>query len=143
MKKTFILLFVTVVMAIFFIGARVWINVSLPLNEVTDFSLISSPSIYDRNGTLFHVRLSPESEWSIPVPLEQMGKWLPVVAVGVEDKRFYSHFGLDVLSVFRATFQNLAAKKIVSGASTITSQVIRLSITDKRTKNRNFHTKLT
>ena len=143
MKKTFILIFTAIVSALFFAAVWFWRSVPLPLNEVTDLSSIASPSIYDRNGTLYHARLSPESEWSVPIPLEQMGKWLPMVAVGVEDKRFYSHFGLDVLSVGRAILQNLKAQKIVSGASTITSQVIRLSITNKRTRNRNIHAKLT
>ena len=142
MKKTLILVF-TIITVLFFTGVWLWQSTPLPLHEVTDLSNISSPSIYDRNGTLFHARLSPYSEWSIPIPLDQMGKWLPIVAVGVEDKRFYSHFGLDVLSIGRAIFQNLSALKVVSGASTITSQVIRLSITNKRTRNRNIHTKLT
>ncbi|MCL1940294.1 MAG: penicillin-binding protein 1C [Synergistaceae bacterium] len=146
-KKNLILAFGAIIAILFSAGAWFWLyhyqNVPLPLHEVTDMSLISSPSIYDRNGTLFHVKLSPESEWSIPIPLDQMGKWLPMVAVGVEDKRFYSHFGIDALSIARAAFQNITARKIVSGASTITSQVIRLSITDKRTRDRNFSTKLT
>ena len=143
MKKTYILVFMAIVTVFFFTGAWFWQNTPLLLNEVTDLSHISSPSVYDRNGTLFNVKLSPESEWSIPIPLEQMGKWLPIVAVGVEDKRFYSHFGMDVLSIGRAIYQNITANKVISGASTITSQVIRLSITDKRTRNRNISAKFT
>jgi penicillin-binding protein 1C len=142
MKKTFILVFAAIVAVLFVAGAWFWQSVELPLREVTELSRISSPSVYDRNGTLFHVKLSAESEWSIPIPLDQMGKWLPIVAVGVEDKRFYSHFGLDILSIGRAMFQNVTANKVVSGASTITSQVVRLSITDKRSRNRNIHTKI-
>jgi penicillin-binding protein 1C len=142
MKKILISVFIVIVSVFFFAALLLWQNVPLSVPEVTDLSCISSPSIYDRNGALFHARLSTESEWSIPIPLEQMGKWLPIVAVGVEDKRFFSHFGLDILSIGRAIFQNLSAQKVVSGASTITSQVIRLSITDKRTRNRKLYTKL-
>ena len=142
MKKKLILVFTTIVTILFIAAFWFWKSVPLPLDEVTEVYSISSPSIYDRNGSLFYARLSPQSEWSIPIPLEQMGKWLPIVAVGIEDKRFYSHSGIDILSVGRAAWQNLRALKIVSGASTITSQLVRLSITDKRTRNRNLHTKL-
>jgi penicillin-binding protein 1C len=59
-----------------------------------------------------------------------MGKWLPLVAVAVEDKRFYSHRGVDPLALARALWQNTTSLRVVSGASTITSQLIRLSITE-------------
>ena len=142
MKKKLFLLFTAIVSILFITALWFWQNTQLPLHEVTDLYSISSPSVYDRNGSLFYARLSPESEWSIPIPLDQMGKWLPIVAVGVEDKRFYSHFGIDLISVIRAALQNLRAQKVVSGASTITSQLVRLSITDKRTRNRNLYAKL-
>ena len=80
---------------------------------------------------LFRSCLSSNSEWQIPIPLAEMGKWLPVVAVGVEDGRFYSHPGIDVLAILRATVQNITAGHIVSGASTITSQLIRLSLSER------------
>ena len=143
MKNKLILILIAIIPVIFISGAWFWQSVPLSLHEVEELHSITSPSVYDRNGTLFNVRLSPESEWSIPIPLAQMGKWLPVVAVGVEDRRFYTHFGIDFLSIGRAILQNITANKVVSGASTITSQVIRLSITDKRTKHRGIYTKFT
>ncbi len=92
-----------------------------------------SPALLDNTGRLFHVRLSSREEYCLPVPLEAMGKWLPLVAVHVEDKRFFSHFGLDPLALGRAVARNLLAGRVVSGASTITSQVIRLSFPRART----------
>jgi penicillin-binding protein 1C len=89
MKKTLKYIFIATVTILLVSVTWFWRSVPFSLREVTDLSSISSPSIYDRNGALFHARLSSESEWSIPIPLEQMGKWLPIVAVGVEDKRFY------------------------------------------------------
>ena len=93
----------------------------------------SSPVLLDRCGTLRHARLSSAGEWNIPIPLEQMGAWLPLVAVTVEDKRFWSHPGMDILALGRALWSNLRRGKIVSGASTITSQVIRISTPNPRT----------
>ncbi|MDR1979266.1 MAG: penicillin-binding protein 1C [Synergistaceae bacterium] len=109
--------------------AAAFFLVPLPLDAIENWDV--SPTLYDAEGRLFHMRLSLDSEWSLPVPLSEMGKWLPVVAVGVEDRRFYSHGGVDPLALLRALWQNTTARRVVSGASTITSQVIRLSISER------------
>ena len=77
-----------------------WLNIDINPEKVTAIS--GSPALYDSEGRLFHVRLSPDSEWQIPIPLEDMGHWLPLVAVNAEDGRFYSHFGIDLLAMSRA-----------------------------------------
>jgi penicillin-binding protein 1C len=110
-------------------SAVVFSSVFLPLDAITNWD--TSPALYDSRGRLFHMRLSPDSEWSLPIPLSQMGKWLPSIAVQVEDRRFYSHIGIDPLALLRALWQNAAARRVVSGASTITSQLVRLSISDR------------
>ena len=46
--------------------------------------------------------------------------------VAIEDHRFYSHSGIDVLSIIRSTYVNLRSKSLDYGASTITQQVGRL-----------------
>ncbi|MDR1875236.1 MAG: penicillin-binding protein 1C [Synergistaceae bacterium] len=107
--------------------------VPLPLERIRE--RIASPALYDSEGRLFHLRLSAEAEWSMPVPLAGMGKWLPRIAVGIEDQRFYSHPGLDVFAVARALWQNVTSRRVISGASTITSQVIRLSISEREMRD--------
>lgn len=87
----------------------------------------TSPVLLDARGVPFHVRLSSDQEYCLPVSLEKMGKWLPLIAVAVEDKRFYRHPGVDPIAVVRALKQNVKAGRVVSGASTITSQVMRLT----------------
>lgn len=103
----------------------------IPLDAALVSRIDPSPALYDSKGRLFHLRLSPNSEWQLPIPLAEMGRWLPLVAVGVEDGRFYTHPGIDLLALLRATAQNVAARRVVSGASTITSQLIRLSISER------------
>ena len=110
-----------------------------PVSAVREWPI--STSLYDTRGQLFHVRLSSDSEWSIPIPLSEMGRWLPIVAVGVEDRRFFSHPGVDFLALYRATKQNAVSQRVISGASTITSQVIRLSISNQANRRRNLTTK--
>ncbi|NLL36827.1 MAG: penicillin-binding protein 1C [Fretibacterium sp.] len=109
--------------------ALLWGLVPLSLEQV---ELVDrSPALYDSKGQLFHLRLSPDSEWLIPIPLSEMGRWLPIVAVAVEDGRFYQHPGVDLLAILRASFQNLTEQRVVSGASTISSQVVRLTVSER------------
>lgn len=105
----------------------------LPYSPETVAKWATSPVLLDRTGEVFAVFLSEESEWSIPVPLDRMGRWLPLAATEVEDRRFYRHGGVDWAAIGRAAFQNMAAGRVVSGASTITSQLIRLSHPRERT----------
>jgi penicillin-binding protein 1C len=93
----------------------------------------SSRVVMDRDGVILSVYLSPDDEWCIPVSLDKMGKWAPDIAVAIEDKRFYSHSGVDLLAICRAAVQNIASRKVVSGASTITAQLVRMSIPRQRT----------
>ena len=106
-----------------------WLLVPDPV--VDDFAV--SPTFLDRKGRLFHARLSTDDEWLVPVPLSEMSPWLPKVAVAIEDKRFYRHHGLDFLALARAIRQNLTNGRVISGASTITVQVVRLSAARERT----------
>lgn len=104
---------------------------SLSLSDLRDFPLSSSVS--DRGGRLLWVGLAEDEQYSLPVSLDRMGKWLPLVAVQVEDRRFYDHKGIDWQGLVRATFQNIREGRIVSGGSTITSQLVRLTCPRPRT----------
>ena len=109
--------------------AYLWLTVPLELERVAVIE--GSPALYDAGGRLFHLRLSPDSEWQVPIPLSDMGRWLPKIAVGVEDGRFYRHWGVDPLALLRAIAQNLASARVVSGASTLTSQLVRLAVSER------------
>ena len=45
--------------------------------------------------------------------------------VAIEDHRFYTHKGFDILSIIRSTYINIKEKSLIYGASTITQQVAR------------------
>ena len=65
---------------------------------------------------------------------------VPAAVVSVEDRRFYSHFGIDVIGLTRAMVANLRAGRIVQGGSTITQQVAKnLFLTPERTFTRKIH----
>ena len=130
----------SLILLLLLIFGALWFTIEINPEKIT--FILGSPALYDSGGRLFHVRLSPDSEWQIPINLDEMGKWLPLVAVNAEDGRFYQHFGIDFIALSRAVFKDIIRGKIVSGASTITSQVIRLSISEHEGRKRTPVTKI-
>jgi penicillin-binding protein 1A len=62
---------------------------------------------------------------------------LPLAVLAVEDRRFYEHFGVDVLGLLRAAVANLRAGTVVQGGSTITQQLAKnLFLTNQKTISR-------
>ncbi len=110
----------------------------LPLDVAPFRTYVSSLALYDREGRILCLFRSPQDEWLLPVPLKEMGRWLPLLAVESEDQRFFEHHGVDVLALLRALWQNLSVRQVVSGASTITTQLVRLV----RPRPRNLPTKV-
>ncbi len=55
--------------------------------------------------------------------------------IAIEDQNFYSHWGIDTISILRATKQNIEAGETVSGASTITMQLAKLMFLDSEKRN--------
>jgi penicillin-binding protein 1C len=80
----------------------------------------------DREGELLGARIAEDGQWRFPAVEEVPDKYQQAV-VTFEDKHFYRHPGVDPLSILRAIGQNVKAGRIVSGGSTISMQVIRLS----------------
>jgi penicillin-binding protein 1C len=84
-------------------------------------------TLLDCRGREIAELASPEARTQFPVALEQMGPWLPRVIVALEDRRFYQHRGVDWRATVAACARNLRSLKIVSGASTITQQLVKLA----------------
>ncbi|OQA87311.1 MAG: Penicillin-binding protein 1F [Lentisphaerae bacterium ADurb.Bin242] len=77
---------------------------------------------FDPSGSCVHLQRSGDYEWRFDVPLEQISAEA-VKTFLVEDRRFYSHSGVDYRALARAFKQNLFHGRIVSGASTISMQL--------------------
>lgn len=82
--------------------------------------------VLDRHGHLL-ATLRPPGEAARPVRLSEVDPRLIAATLAAEDRRFLSHPGIDLLAAARAAFQNLRAGRRVSGGSTITQQVVKLS----------------
>ena len=93
--------------------------------------------VTDRNGELLGARIADDEQWRFP-PCETLPEKYKTCLVAFEDRYFRYHWGVNPLSVGRALIQNVKQRRVVSGGSTITMQVVRLS----RDKNRTFGEKL-
>src|SRR5690349_19291182 len=79
-----------------------------------------------RDGTLLSARIADDGQWRFPPGKEVPEKFRRALIV-FEDKRFERHSGLDGLAIARALHLNVAAGRVVSGGSTLTMQLARLS----------------
>jgi penicillin-binding protein 1C len=85
-----------------------------------------STVLLDREGRLLGAAISGDQQWRFP-PLARVPAKFAQAIVCYEDRRFYYHPGVDPVAIVRALGTNIRAGRVVSGASTITMQVIRLS----------------
>lgn len=98
----------------------------------------ASRYVRDREGGVLRVLLGPDDTWCVPTSLAQTGDWAARAIVAAEDKRFWTHPGVDGQALLRAAATDLYCRRIVSGASTLTTQLVKLSHPRPRT----FRTKL-
>ena len=80
----------------------------------------------DNAGSVLRVSLGPGDVDCRPYYSASTNDWIVKALVASEDRRFFSHWGVDVPSVARACVQNVTSLRRVSGASTITMQATRL-----------------
>ncbi len=59
------------------------------------------------------------------VKLSDLPPYVPQALMAVEDRRFYSHFGVDLIGLMRAAYTNYRAGRVVQGGSTVTQQLAK------------------
>jgi penicillin-binding protein 1C len=94
---------------------------------------VISLRLLDRNGLLLREVLSDEGGRCRWVRLEDVSAHFLKATIAAEDKMFFFHRGISPLSVMRAIGQNLRRGEVVSGASTITQQLVRTLYPGRRT----------
>jgi penicillin-binding protein 1C len=88
-------------------------------------STFETARVYDAQGNLLYDILDPQAGRRTRVPLARISPYLIAATIATEDQNFYSHPGFDPLGIARAIWQNVQAGDTVSGASTITQQLVR------------------
>ena len=110
-------LFILVLVYIFYLSRDL---PSLERLETFDPAMLST--IYDRNGEVigeFYIQKR------VFVDIEDMPNHLKNAAIASEDKRFYSHWGVDLQSFFRAVVVNVSSMSFRQGFSTLSQQLAR------------------
>jgi len=109
--------------------AVVWF--ALPFLVPVPASLLApekqSPVLLDRHGTPIHHLTLPDYTRSESVALSELPADFIPCTLAAEDKRFYAHGGIDMLAVVRSLRDACLHRHILSGASTITQQLVKIS----------------
>jgi penicillin-binding protein 1C len=116
------LAFVFIVMTTAFAG---WVASlgPLPLEQSRKVSI----TVVDRNGKLLRAYAMADGRWRLPVDAKiSVDPTYLKLLLAYEDRRFWSHGGVDLLALGRAALQFGTRGHIVSGGSTITMQLGRL-----------------
>ena len=113
-------------------AAAVFVALPLPAG-LLDYRPIASVRITDRNGGLLRELLSRSDGRAVPVKAEAIPRHVRDAFVAAEDRGFYSHAGVAPLSTLRALWQNLRARRVVAGGSTLTQQLARNLVPRPRT----------
>ncbi len=86
-----------------------------------------SSVLLDRHGVALEHLALPDATRAAPVALAELPAELIACTLAAEDKRFFAHHGLDVLAMLRAARDGLTQRRVISGASTISQQLIKIT----------------
>ncbi len=86
----------------------------------------SGHRVTDRNGAILRELPAEDGRRGRPIALDDVGERLILSTLAAEDARFSDHDGVDRLAILRAVEQNVRHGEVVSGASTITQQLVKL-----------------
>lgn len=126
-----VLFFSACFVALYYIYAP---SLSLTADRLGELNRTPSITMTDEDGKAFASR---GAAFGYRVKVEEMPKYLPLAFVVTEDRRFYTHGGVDYRGLLRAFFRNWAAGGVVQGGSTITQQLAKNTfLTPQRTWRR-------
>ena len=117
------------------IGTLVWIGIHLP--PIQSLEIPKRPPsvlILGLNGATLATR---GDMGGAAVPLRELPDYVPKAFIAIEDRRFYSHHGVDPLGIMRALVRDVLRRGASQGGSTITQQLAKnLFLTQERTVSR-------
>ncbi|MBK9272021.1 MAG: penicillin-binding protein 1C [Saprospiraceae bacterium] len=90
-----------------------------------------SPVLYSHEGEILSAKVASDGQWRLYSEAALPEKLVQTL-ICYEDAYFYYHFGVNPISLLRAIYQNLKAGRIVSGGSTITMQLAKIGLNNKR-----------
>ncbi len=115
--------------------AALWLRLgSLPKGLLDDPA--PSTVVVDRRGVPLYEARAQDGTRGVALTPDSLPPYLVAATIAAEDRRFWSHPGVDPLSILRAIRTNLAERSIVEGGSTISQQVAKLLLNRKSPERR-------
>ena len=103
-----------------------WVRLGPIDPALLDLDDVTSTIVVDRRGVPLYESLSGDGTRNVHLDARRLPPILVAATLAAEDRRFWSHPGVDPVAIARALRQNLAEGRVVEGGSTITQQVAKL-----------------
>jgi penicillin-binding protein 1A len=117
------------------VGVIVWVGAHLPAIQALEIP--KRPPTIQITGFDGSVLATRGEMPGANVPLKELPPYLPKAFIAIEDRRFYSHYGVDPLGILRAAVANVVHRGVSQGGSTLTQQLAKnLFLTQERTLQR-------
>jgi penicillin-binding protein 1A len=121
--------------AIALVGVMVWVGAHLPAIQALEIP--KRPPTIQITGLDGSVLATRGEMAGANVALKDLPPYLPKAFIAIEDRRFYSHYGVDPLGILRAAVANVLHHGVSQGGSTLTQQLAKnLFLTQERTVQR-------
>lgn len=110
------------------LAARITLEAILFVCPLPDMSRIKdlSPVVLADDGSILKAYLTNDGKWRMRTRVSDVSPLYLAMLLSYEDHRFYSHDGIDFAAVLRAVWSLVRTGHVVSGASTLTMQAVRL-----------------
>src|SRR6185295_714733 len=117
------------------VGVVVWVGAHLP--AIQSLQVPKRPPTIQITGVDGSVLATRGEMAGSNVSLKELPPYLPKAFIAIEDRRFYSHYGVDPLGIARAAVANVMHRGVSQGGSTLTQQLAKnLFLTQERTMQR-------
>ncbi len=121
--------------AIAIVGVVVWVGAHLP--AIQSLEIPKRPPTIQITGFDGSVLATRGEMPGANVALKDLPPYLPKAFIAIEDRRFYSHFGIDPVGIARAAVANVLHRGVSQGGSTLSQQLAKnLFLTQERTMTR-------
>jgi penicillin-binding protein 1A len=121
--------------AIAVVGVIVWVGAHLP--AIQSLEIPKRPPTIQITGLDGSVLATRGEMAGANVALKDLPPYLPKAFIAIEDRRFYSHYGVDPVGIARAAVTNILHRGVSQGGSTLTQQLAKnLFLTQERTFQR-------
>jgi penicillin-binding protein 1C len=108
------------------LGLGAWLRLGPIDPALLDLDDTTSTVVVDRRGVPLYEALSGDGTRAVRLDSHALPPILVAATIAAEDRRFWSHPGVDAIAIARALRQNVAEGQVVEGGSTITQQVAKL-----------------